>query len=130
MYKNMFASFFLIKGKIFELEISAGVPAKEEKSKKTYQELDRELQAHYDKILVLLENMMKKRTPEKNSVYLVFWEGTFFEAGNGKLDKETEFSMAKYNMTPTEFKKWDKKLKAEDKRELESTKNMDEEVYG
>lgn len=118
MYKGIFAHFYLVRGKIVELEISAGVPAKEEKSKKSFQELDVELQGHYDKILVLLENMMKKRTPEKNSAYLVMWEGNFLESGRGKLEKETEFVMSKYDMTPAQFKKWDKKLKAEDKREF------------
>ena len=119
MYKNVFATFYLLKGRVFDLELSAGVAEKEEKSKKTYRELDVELQGHSDKILVLLENMMKKRNPEKNSVYLVMWEGNFFESGRGKLEKETEFVMSKYDMTPAQFKKWDKKLKAEDKREFE-----------
>jgi hypothetical protein len=129
MYKGIFASFFLVKGKVFELEISAGVPAKEEKSKKSFQELDKELQGHYDKILVLLETMMKKRTPEKNSVYLVMWEGNFLESGRGKLEKETEFTMFKHELSPAEFKKLDKKLKAEDLKVLNSDKNMDEPDY-
>lgn len=129
MYKNIFATFYLIKGKVVDLELSAGVPEKEEKSKKSYQELDKELQAHSSKILTLLESMMKKRTPEKSSVYLVEWEGNFLEGDKGKLEKEIDFAMKKYDMTPAQFKKWEKKLKLEDKKALESVKNIDEPDY-
>ena len=124
MFKNIFCSFYLVKGKVVELELSASAPEKEEKSKKTFQELDAELQAHYDKISVLLPKMKEFKKIEKNSVYFVTVETDYLERGEFKGEIVT---MSKNDLSPAEFKKLDKKLKAEDKKVLESNKNMDEE---
>lgn len=123
MFKNIFCTFYLVKGKVVELELSASAPEKEEKSKKTFFELDNELQAHYDKISVLLPKMKEFKKIEKNSVYFVTIETDYLERGEFKGETVT---MSKSDLSPAEFKKWDKKLKAEDKKVLESNKNMDE----
>ena len=124
MFKNIFCTFYLVKGKVVELELSASAPEKEEKSKKTFIELDAELQAHYDKISVLLPKLKEFKKIEKNSVYFVTVETDYLERGEFKGEVVT---MSKNDLSPAEFKKWDKKLKAEDKKILESNKNMDEE---
>ncbi len=124
MFKNIFCTFYLVKGKVVELELSASAPEKEEKSKKTFVELDAELQAHYDKISVLLPKMKEFKKIEKNSVYFVTVETDYLERGEFKGEVVT---MSKNELSPAEFKKLDKKLKAEDKKILESNKNMDEE---
>ena len=124
MYKNIFCTFYLVKGKVVELELSASAPEKEEKSKKTFIELDAELQAHYDKISVLLPKLKEFKKIEKNSVYFVTVEADYLERGEFKGETVT---MNKNDLSPAEFKKLDKKLKAEDKKILESNKNMDEE---
>ncbi len=123
MFKNIFCTFYLVKGKVVELELSASAPEKEEKSKKTFQELDAELQAHYDKISVLLPKLKEFKKIEKNSVYFVTVETDYLERGEFKGEVVT---MSKNDLSPAEFKKLDKKLKAEDKKILESNKNMDE----
>ena len=123
MFKNIFCSFYLVKGKVVELELSASAPEKEEKSKKTFQELDAELQAHYDKISVLLPKLKEFKKIEKNSVYFVTVETDYLERGEFKGEVVI---MSKNDLSPAEFKKLDKKLKAEDKKILESNKNMDE----
>ena len=123
MFKNIFCSFYLVKGKVVELELSASAPEKEEKSKKTFIELDAELQAHYDKISVLLPKLKEFKKIEKNSVYFVTVETDYLERGEFKGEIVT---MSKNDLSPAEFKKLDKKLKAEDKKILESNKNMDE----
>jgi len=61
---------------------------------------------------------------EKNSVYFVTVETDYLERGEFKGEIVT---MSKNDLSPAEFKKLDKKLKAEDKKVLESNKNMDEE---
>lgn len=124
MFKNIFCTFYLVKGKVVELELSASAPEKEEKSKKSFIELDNELQAHYDKISVLLPKLKEFKKIEKNSVYFVTVETDYLERGefNGEV-----VIMSKNDLSPAEFKKLDKKLKAEDKKILESNKNMDEE---
>ena len=123
MFKNIFCTFYLVKGKVIELELSASAPEKEEKSKKSFIELDAELQAHYDKISVLLPKMKEFKKIEKNSVYFVTVEADYLERGEFKGEIVT---MNKNDLSPAEFKKLDKKLKAEDKKILESNKNMDE----
>ena len=123
MFKNIFCTFYLVKGKIVELELSASAPEKEEKSKKTFQELDAELQAHYDKISVLLPKIKEFKKIEKNSVYFCTLEADYLERGEFKGEIVT---MSKNDLSPAEFKKLDKKLKAEDRNVLESNKNMDE----
>lgn len=123
MFKNIFCTFYLVKGKVVELELSASAPEKEEKSKKTFIELDAELQAHYDKISVLLPKMKEFKKIEKNSVYFVTVETDYLERGEFKGEIVT---MSKNDLSSAEFKKLDKKLKAEDKKILESNKNMDE----
>ncbi len=123
MYKNIFCTFYLVKGKVVELELSASAPEKEEKSKKTFIELDAELQAHYDKISVLLPKMKEFKKIEKNSVYFCTVEADYLERGEFKGEAVT---MIKNDISPAEFKKLDKKLRAEDKKILESNKNMDE----
>lgn len=126
MYKNIFACFYLVKGKVFELEISASVPEKEDKSKKSFQELDTELQVHYDKICLLLSKLKEFKKIEKNSVYFVTVEADYLERSEFKGET---VNMSKMDYSPAEFRKLDKKLKAEDKKALESTKNMDEPDY-
>ena len=123
MFKNIFCTFYLVKGKVVELELSASAPEKEEKSKKTFIELDAELQVHYDKISVLLPKLKEFKKIEKNSVYFVTVETDYLERGEFKGEVVT---MSKNDLSPAEFKKLDKKLKAEDKKILESNKNMDE----
>ena len=124
MFKNIFCTFYLVKGKVVELELSASAPEKEEKSKKTFQELDAELQAHYDKISVLLPKLKEFKKIEKNSVYFCTVEADYLERGEFK--GEIVVTMSKNDLSPAEFKKWDKKLKMEDKKALESNKNMAE----
>ena len=123
MFKNIFCTFYLIRGKVVELELSASAPEKEEKSKKTFIELDAELQAHYDKISVLLPKMKEFKKIEKNSVYFCTLSADYLERGEFKGEIVT---MSKNDLSPAEFKKLDKKLKAEDKKILESNKNMGE----
>jgi len=109
---------------VVELELSASAPEKEEKSKKTFQEIDAELQGHYNKISVLLPKLKEFKKIEKNSVYFCTVEADYLERGEFKGEIVT---MSKNDLSPAEFKKLDKKLKAEDKKVLESNKNMDEE---
>ena len=126
MFKNVFCTFYLVKGKVVELELSASAPEKEEKSKKTFTQLDNELQAHYDKISVLLPKMKEFKKIEKNSVYFCTVEADCLERGEFKGEIVT---MSKSDLSPAEFKKLDKKLKAEDLKVLNSDKNMDEVDY-
>ncbi len=127
MFKNIFCSFYLIKGKVVELELSASAPEKEEKSKKTFQELDAELQGHYNKISVLLPKLFKKTEPKK--VYLCMVEIKSYDL-KGQVKGETEIEMMSekpefYGMTVKQFLKVNSQLEKLHEKQLREEEKQD-----
>jgi len=127
MFKNIFCTFYLVKGNVIELELSASAPEKEEKSKKTFIELDNELQAHYDKISVLLPKLFKKIEPKK--VYLCMVEIKSYDL-KGQVKGETEIEMMTekpefYGMTVKQFLKVNSQLEKLHEKQLREEEKQD-----
>lgn len=115
-YKCNFV-FNVVKGKVFELESTTGEGF----------DNDTILEKHHNTISSLIEQMKEVKKSNKKTVYLCDMDATY--TIGGKFKGEVELNMIDKEMTPAEFRKLDKKLKAEDKKALESMKNMDEPDY-
>lgn len=116
VYKCNFV-FNVVKGKVFELESTTGEGFDD----------DIILEKHHDTITSLIEQMKEVKKSNKKTVYLCDMDATY--TIGGKFKGEIELKMIDKGMKPADFKKLDKKLKAKDKKALESTKNMDEPDY-
>ena len=115
---NIFATGYYSRGKFLDFELSC-VNEKDE----NLPSHDVELQSHIKTVKKLLLAKVKASKPE-SAVFYVEYEGKFLE--RGELSKDVDFTIIKRPETYKEFIKLMKSLEREDKKSLESTKNMEE----
>ena len=106
IYNECELTFYVVKGKIYELESSTG---------EGYDD-DQILESHHDKIALLLGQIKEIKKADKKAVYFCSAEGSFMTSG--KFKGEVTLTMNKMELSPVEFKKLDKKLKAKDLKDM------------
>ena len=115
IYNECEFTFYVLKGKIYELESSTG---------EGYED-DQILESKHNEITFLLGQIKEIKKAEKKAVYFCSAEGAFMVSG--KFKGEVTLTMSKMDLPLTEFRKLDKKLKAKDIKDMiEETENSDE----